>query len=119
MVGRGHRVDHGVDGREVGVARVQRRRAHRDEEQTRMLERVGERRREVHAVLVLGQELLEPGLPDGHHAALEAIDLGLVDVDAPDVGAQLREADRGDEAHVAGADDADRFALCHASAEGY
>ena len=42
VVGRGHRVDDRVDGAEVGVAGVRRRRADGDEQQARVLERVGE-----------------------------------------------------------------------------
>src|SRR6185369_13684595 len=49
--------------------------------------------------------------------ALEALDLGFVDVDAVDVAAQLGEARRGDEADVAGADDANGFTLCHEARE--
>ena len=52
-------------------------------------------------------ELLEAGLVDRDLAVLEARDLVGVDVDAVDVVAELGEARRGDEADVAGADDAD------------
>ena len=108
-VGRGHRVDDGVDGREVGVARVGRRRADGDEQQARVLERVREVRGEVQAVAVARDEVLEARLPDRDPALLEALDLLRVDVDAVDVGAQLREARRGDEADVPRADHADRL----------
>jgi hypothetical protein len=50
-------------------------------------------------------------LVDRHLAAAQALDLRRVDVDAPHVVADLGEAGRGDEADVAGADDADGFAL--------
>ena len=60
---------------------------------------------------MLGDQLLEAGLVDRDLAALEALDLVGVDVDAPDLVAELGEAGRGDEADVAGADDADGFAL--------
>ena len=57
-----------------------------------------------------GDELGQAGLVDRDLAALEALDLVGVDVDAPDLVAELGEAGRGDEADVAGADDADGFA---------
>ena len=59
-------------------------------------------------------ELLEARLPDRDPALLEALDLVRVDVDAVDVGAQLGEARRGDEADVPRADDADRLACVRA-----
>jgi hypothetical protein len=110
-VRRGHGVDDGVDGGEVRVARVRRRRPDRDEEQPRVLERVGDVRREVQATAMVLHQLGEAGLPDGDVAPLEALDLLRVDVDAPDVVAELREACRGDQADVARADDADGFAF--------
>ena len=58
-----------------------------------------------------GDELLETGLPDRDPALLEALDLGRVDVDAPDIVAELGEAGGGHEADVSGADDPDRFSL--------
>jgi len=61
--------------------------------------------------------LREARLPDRDLAPAQAVDLGLVDVDAVDVRAELREARGGDEPHVAGADDADRFAV-HGSGAG-
>ena len=54
-------------------------------------------------------ELLQARLPDRDPALLEALDLRRVDVDAADVVAQLGEAGGGDQADVAGADDADRL----------
>ncbi len=69
--------------------------------------------REVQAPGVLGQELLEAGLPDRHLALQQTLDLGSVDVDAPHLAAQLREARGGDEPDVAGADDPNRLALSH------
>ena len=73
--------------------------------------------REVHPLAVLGDQLLEAGLVDRDLALLEALDLVGVDVDAVDLAAELREARRGDEADVAGADDADGFALLHMKRE--
>ena len=52
-----------------------------------------------------------PGLPDRDAALLEALDLGLVDVDAPDVVAELGEAGGGDQADVARADDPDGLSV--------
>jgi hypothetical protein len=109
-VGRRHRVDHGVDRAEVRVPGVRGRRADRDEQQPRVLERVGDVGREVQAAAVLRDEVGEAGLVDRDLAALQAVDLRGVDVDAPDVVAELREAGRGHEADVAGADDTDGFA---------
>ena len=59
----------------------------------------------------LRDELLEAGLVDRDLAALEARDLVGVDVDAPDLVAELGEAGGGDEADVAGADDPDGLAF--------
>ncbi len=63
-------------------------------------------------------ELLETRLPDRDPALLEALDLGLVDVDAADIAAELGEAGGGDETDVSGADDADGFSLCSRSFRG-
>ena len=57
--------------------------------------------REVQPVAVALDQLREPRLPDRDPALLEALDLGLVDVDAPDVVAELGEAGGGDQADVA------------------
>ena len=108
-VGGRHRVDDRVDRGEVGVARVGGRRADGDEQQPRVLQRVREVRREVQAVAVALDELRKPRLPDRDPALLEALDLRRVDVDAVDVGAQLGESGRRDEADVPGPDDADRL----------
>ena len=104
---------------QVGVARVGRRRADGDEQQPRVLERVGDVGREVQPLAVLAAtSSARPGLVDRDLAALEALDLVGVDVDAPDLVAELGEAGRRDEADVAGADDADGFALpSHAAAK--
>ena len=108
-VGGGHRVDDRVDGGEVGVARVRRRRADGDEEQARVLERGREVGGEVQPLAVLGDQLLQARLPDRDPALLEAADLLRVDVDAVDVRAERGEARRGDEPDVPRADDADRL----------
>src|SRR6185312_883562 len=72
----------------------------------------GDVRREVQAIAVLGHQVGQARLVDRDLAALQALDLGGVDVDAPHLVAELGEAGRGDEADVAGADDAYGFALC-------
>ena len=112
--------DDGVYGREVGIARVGRRRADGDEEQPRVLERVVQIRGEVQAVAVLLDELRETRLPDRHDALLEAVDLGRVDVDAIDVIAEFGEARRGNQADVSRADHADRLSIRgHEGGSGY
>ena len=110
MVGRRHRADHGVDRRQVGVARVGRRRADGDEQQPRVLERGRDLGPEVQALAVSGHALGQPRLVDRDLAAFEPGDLVGIDVDAPDLAAELRKARRGDQSHVAGADDCNRFA---------
>ena len=107
VFGGGDRVDDRVHGREVGVAGVRRRRADGDEQQTRVLERVAQVGREVQPLGVARQQLLEARLVDRHLAATQALDLLGVDVDAPDVAAELGEAGGGDQADVAGADHSD------------
>ena len=79
-----------------------------------MLERIGEVGGEVQAAAVALDQLGEPRLPDRDAALVQALDLGLVDVDAVDVGAELGESGRGDQADVARADDADRLPFVHA-----
>ena len=76
-----------------------------------MLERVGQVGREVQALAVARDELLEPRLVDRDLAAAQALDLLGVDVDAPDLAAQLGEAGGRHQADVAGADDADGLAF--------
>ena len=85
VVGGRHGLDDRMDGAQVGVARVRRRRPDRDEQQLRALERVGQLRREVHPLAVLRDDLREAGLVDGDLAALQAVDLVHVDVDADDL----------------------------------
>ena len=109
-LGRRDRVDDRVHRRQVGVAGVGRRRADGDEQQARVLERVGEVGREVQALAVARQQLLEARLVDRDLAAPQALDLRRVDVHAPHLAAELGEAGRGDEADVAGADHSDWLA---------
>ena len=119
-VGGRHRVHDRVHGGEVGVAGVGGRRADRHEHEARVVQRVRDVRGEVQALAVARDHLRQAGLVDGDLAVPQARDLRLVDVDAEDVVAELGEARRADEAHVAGADDADRLAFgsAHEAREG-
>jgi hypothetical protein len=119
-VGDRHRVDDRVDGGEVGVAGVGRRRADGDEEQARVLQRRRQLGREVEALSVGGDRLCQAGLVDRDLAAVETLDLAGVDVDAPDVVPEFGEAGGRHQSDVAGADHGDRFALLflvHAAAK--
>ena len=109
-IGGRHGVDDRVHGGQVGIARVGRRRADGHEQQPGVLQRILQTGREVHAVAVLGDQLLQPRLPDGDPALAQALDLGRVDVDALDVGAERGEARRRHQPDVARADDAYRLA---------
>jgi hypothetical protein len=97
---------------QVGAAVLVGRRAHRDEHHLA----VGDAGRgvggEVQApgAVVADHQRLEPGLVDRDHALREAVDLRLVDVDADDVVADLRQARARDEADVARAEDGDAHA---------
>ena len=53
---------------------------------------------------------LEPRLPDRHPAGVQAVDLGLVLVDAGHVMAEIGEAGAGHEPDIAGADHRDAHA---------
>ena len=57
------------------------------------------------------EQLLKPGLIDRHLAGAQPLDLGGVDVDAPDIAAELGETGGRDEPDVAGADHSDRCSL--------
>jgi hypothetical protein len=71
----------------------------------------------VQAAAVLGHELGQARLVDGDLALLQALDLVGVDVDAPHLVAEVRETGRGDQADVAGSDDADGLSrAAHAAA---
>ncbi len=100
-------LDHGVHCREVRVAGVGGRGAHRHEQQPSVLERVGELGGEVQALGVARQQLLQAGLVDRNLAAAQALDLGRVDVHAPHLAAQLGEAGGGHQPDIAGADHSD------------
>ena len=65
----------------------------------------------MHPLAVARHELREAGLVDRDLAALRRSILSASMSTQHDLGAELREAGRGDEADVAGADHADRFAL--------
>ena len=107
LVGGGDRVDDRVHRGEVGVAGVGRRGADGDEQQARVLERVGEVGGEVHPLGVAREQLLQARLVDRHLARAQALDLRGVDVDALHVAAELGEAGGGDQPDIAGADHAD------------
>jgi hypothetical protein len=80
-----------------------------------VVERVAEVGGEVEPLAVALDELGQARLPDRDPALLQPADLLRVDVDAPDLVAQLGEAGGGDEADVARSDDSDRFSA-HAAA---
>ena len=52
----------------------------------------------------LAQQLVEPGLVEGHLAVRQHLDLALVDVEAEDIEAELGHADGVGRAEVAGAE---------------
>ena len=110
-VGGRDRVDHRVHRRQVGVAGVGRRRPDRDEQQPRVLQRLGQIGGEVQPLRVARQQLLQARLVDRHLAAAQALDLLGVDVHALHLAAELGEAGGGDQPDIAGADHSDRFAL--------
>ena len=68
-------------------------------------------RREGQAGSIVGDELLETWLVDGHLTPLQPGDLGLVDVHAHDVVPEVGEAHGRDEADVPGPDDPDRSGI--------
>src|SRR5207302_770071 len=65
---------------------------------------------EMQPLAVAGHELRQPGLVQVHLAAVEGPDQRVVDVDAPDLMAQVREARGRDETDPPDADDAERLA---------
>ena len=100
-------VDDRPDRREVGVARVRRRRAHRDVDDVGAVERLVDLGREAKPLAVALEQLVEPLLVDRHLAAAQRVDPLLDDVADDDVVAEVGEAGAGDEADVAGAEDRD------------
>ena len=100
-------VDHRPDGREVGVARVRRWRAHGDVDEVGAVHRLGDVGREAQSCGVALEQLVEAGLVDRHLAAAQRFDPVGEDVADNDVVAELAEAGAGDEADVAGAEDSD------------
>ena len=70
---------------------------------------IGEVGREVQPLAVAGDQLREARLVDRHSAAQQLLDPGLVDVDAPDLAAELGEPGGGDQPYVPGTDHRDRF----------
>ena len=111
-------VDHALDAREVGVARVGRRRVDAAEQQPGVLEHLAHVGREVQPLGVLLHQLGQAGLVDRHLAARERLDLLGHDVARPDLVAELGEAGGRDEADPAHADDADRLSLAPCGARG-
>ena len=107
----GKLLDDGAHAREVGVARVRRRRVHAAEEEAGRGEHVVHRRGEGDPLGVLDQQLGQPGLVDGDLAAAERLDLLLVHVERDDPVPQLGEARRRHQADPADADDAYLFTL--------
>jgi hypothetical protein len=97
--------------REICVAGVGGRGAHRHEQQAGVLERPAELGGEFQARGVAREQLLQAGLVDRHLPALQPRDLLGVDVDAPHLTAQLGEAGSGHQADVARADHSDWLAL--------
>src|SRR5260370_26001227 len=84
-----------------------------------MLERAGEIGGEVQARRVAGEQLLQARLIDGNLASAQALDLLGVDVDAPDIAAQLGEPRGRDEPNVPGADHSDWLTrVAHEAAKG-
>ena len=63
------------------------------------------RERETDRVVL--DELVEAGLVDGDRATAQTLDLGRVHVHTHHVVTKMSKADRGHQAHVARADDAD------------
>src|SRR5262249_3982353 len=94
---------------EIGRTVAGGRRAHGDEADHAGLHGGGEIRGEGETPLlhVAAEPLLEPGLVDRYLPLAEDLDLGGVVVDADDVVAALCEAGPGDQADVAGPDDAE------------
>ena len=105
--------------RQIGITGVGRRRADRDEQQPRVLQRLGEIGGKVQPVTVLHEQLLEARLVDRHLTAAQSLDLGRVDVDAVHLAAELGKAGGRDQPDVAGADHPDWCALrAHTGGEG-
>ena len=93
--------------REVGVAGQRGRRVDGDIQRVTGCEQLVVRSRERETDRVVLDELVEAGFVDGDRATAQALDLGRVDVHAHHVVTKMGKADRGHEAHVARADDAD------------
>jgi hypothetical protein len=100
-------VDDRPDRREVGVARVGRRRAHGDVEELRALDSLADVEREREPLPVALDHLVEAGLIDRHLAAAQPLDPLRDHVAQDHVVAEVGEACPGDEADVPGAEDRD------------
>ena len=103
----GELVDHRPDGREVGVAGVGRRRADRDVEEVRAVDRLGDVERVREPLGVPREQLVEARLVDRHLARAQRLDPLGQDVADDDVVPEIGEARAGDETDVARAEDCD------------
>jgi len=86
-----------------------RRRADRDEHGIDALDRRGQVGREAQpaGAHIVGDQRVQARFVDRHLAAIDALDLARVLVDADDGGAELREASPRDQADIARPDDRD------------
>ena len=94
---------------QIGGAILAWRSSYRDEKHFGLLDRLGKRRGEEQAtgLMVLGDDLFEARLIDRQNALLQVIDLGLVDVDAVNPVAHLRDTGSGNQSDVAASNDGD------------
>jgi hypothetical protein len=97
-------VDDGPDAREVGVARVGRRRVDADEQEV-AADDVVDVEREGEAIAVPLEQLRDVGLVERNLAGAQPLDLLRHDVANHDVVAEVREARARDETDPAGAED--------------
>jgi len=99
--GAGNLRDDGLHVRQVGGAGVALRSADSDEDSLALFDGAAQVAGEFHtAVKMLGQQLGQQVLEDGHAAFPESLDPGFVVVHADHVVAHFRKANRGNQAHV-------------------
>ena len=103
-------LEHRLDAREVGVARVRGRGVDAHEQEPGVLEHRLHVGREVEPLGVLRHQLRQARLVDRHLPAAQRLDLLRHDVARPDLVSELREAGSRHEADPADPDDPDRFA---------
>ena len=94
-----------LDARQVGVARRRGRRVDGDEQHAGALAELVVGGREREPLASVGHELFEAGLVDRHATVAQGRDLGLVDVEADDLMAEVSDAHRRHQAHVPDSDD--------------